>query len=552
LIFRIILSCLCLTTAVPLVRAQLQVSLSSRNVPLNGDVNIRYTLMDGSPEAFLPPKLSGLRVEAGPQTTTKYVAADGKLQRQTSYLYRLRPLKMGTVLIPPAGVRSGGQVFLSDTIRLQVGPAQAIAPSATAFAELMSSHRAVWVGQQFLLDIRSVLADSNQRVQLDQAPDFSGFSVAPRASDGDSRLYAQGRTYRVIRERYSLYPMRSGISSLSAPPLHLMGWKKNEYSPFVHHARLKELPVAPLDVEVRPLPSPSCADFSGAVGRYTMAGVLDKTEGSTAEIFTLRVALRGDGDPQRIRPPVLTLPAGLRAQPAERVAELELADSTDLRVVQQVFHYIITADHAGTFRLNVSCCFFDTDSAHYRHLRLDSLSLNINAAEVATPSQGDKSPVRSVRPWWWLLSLLPLSALLWGVFIRRKAEPLPPGRSRLDVRYDLREAAEHMAAGREIRFYEEMAAVLLAALGASWVLPVGGRTRTAVLQALEARGAPPDIQRQLSELLSLADAVKYAGAVPKGGMQRTYQQGVAVMEWLAASGGSEEAAPEADGQENQQ
>lgn len=508
--------------------------------------------MDGSPEAFLPPKFSGLRVEAGPLTATKFVAAKGNQQRQTSYTYRLRPLKTGRLLIPPAGVRLGGQVILSDTIRLAVGPAQAIAPSATAFAALMPSQREVWVGQQFLLDIRSVLADTNQRVQLDKAPDFSGFSVASRASDGDSRLYAHGRTYRVFRERYSLYPMRSGKSTLSAPPLHLMGWKKNEYSPFVHHARLKELPLAPLDVEVKPLPMPPCADFSGAVGRYAMEGVLDKTAGSTAEIFTLRVALRGDGDPQRIRPPVLTLPAGLRAQPAERVAALELPGSTDLRVVQQVYYYIITADSAGTYPLKVSCCYFDTDSAYYRHLRLDSLSLNIDAAPVPMPSQGDKSPVRSVRPWWWLLSLFPLSALLWGVFIRRKAEPLPPGQSRLQVRYDLRVAAEHMAAGNDIKFYEEMAVVLMAALGDSWVLPVGGRTRTAVLRAMEARGAPPDIQRQLSELLGLLEAVKYAGAVPKGSMQRTYQQGVEVMEWLAANGGSEEAAAKADGQEDEQ
>ena len=521
-------------------------SLSSRDVPLNGNVELRYTFLGAAPEAFIPPVFSGLQVESGPVSSIQYATVEGRLQRQLSYVYWLRPLKSGTIIIPPAGVRLAEERFYSDTIRLRVTRALDMKPGLTAQASLLASHADAWVGQQLSLELQTLLADTSWHVQHRKTPDFEGFASAGPGHVVDSRYYARGRSYRFFREYFALYPMRSGRVNIGVPELELMAWKKDDFSPFMHLTRLMALPVDSLSMVIRPLPAPVPAQFSGGVGHYRMEASLDKASGSTAEMFTLRLLLRGDGDPQRTSPPVLDLPDGLLGQAPRRIAERELPGSTGLRQVEQTYEYLITAERAGQYRFSPAFSYFDTDSLQYQRLLGDTLSLNIHLAAVerAIPKPGSGS--QPMSGWWWALLLIPMLVLLRTVFIRRKAEPLPAQDSRLDIRYALSGAAAHMAAGRERLFYEALSRVLLDELGTLLALPVGARTSARLERAFEERQVPEEIRDKVSEVLREAEAVKYAGAIPPGQMSLRYQQSVQVLAWFAVWNPSEQSTAQTD------
>ena len=67
------------------------------------------------------------------------------------------------------------------------------------------------------------------------------------------------------------------------------------------------------------------------MGHYEWECATDRDSLSTDDALTLSLRLRGDGDPKRTAPPVLTLPAGLEAFEPKVLEEEEYEKARDGR-----------------------------------------------------------------------------------------------------------------------------------------------------------------------------------------------------------------------------
>ena len=118
-----ILVCLHITTYAQEVVFSAQVS--SQRVGTKDRLQVTYTLSNARDAGnFQPPSFSGFSIEEGPyQSTNTSVNVVNGQARQTSSVsltYVLRPLKTGTIIIPPAKVDVAGKTVASNSLRLDV------------------------------------------------------------------------------------------------------------------------------------------------------------------------------------------------------------------------------------------------------------------------------------------------------------------------------------------------------------------------------------------------------------------------------------------------
>lgn len=99
--------------------------VSSQKVGTKDQFQVTYTLSNARDAGnFQPPSFSGFAIEGGPyQSNNSNISIVNGQTRQTtsvSLTYVLRPLRAGTVMIPPAKVDVGGKTLASNSLRLDV------------------------------------------------------------------------------------------------------------------------------------------------------------------------------------------------------------------------------------------------------------------------------------------------------------------------------------------------------------------------------------------------------------------------------------------------
>ncbi|MEO0459250.1 MAG: BatD family protein [Myxococcota bacterium] len=258
----------------------------------------------GEPEL---PNIPGFSIRRGGVSRSTRVL--NRQRRETvGFSYVLSPRRTGTLEIPAITVRAQGKSYRTKPLTIEITKVdtQGIRPF---FAAASVSDANPFRSQQIVYTLQlygELLSLSCDRLSL---PKFDRFIVEDLGEERRYETVRDGRRFRVVEIRKSLYPLEPGEFELPAARLSCNvtypATGRNPIDRFYGRSRTeqKQLRTEPISVRVRDLP-PAPSDFSNVVGRVAINTSIDEAELITGNSATQTIFITSNGNLRGFTPPV--------------------------------------------------------------------------------------------------------------------------------------------------------------------------------------------------------------------------------------------------------
>jgi hypothetical protein len=369
---------------------------------------------DGAGQNFSSPDLSALSdfFVVGSSTTTQVAIRNGQGSAQATFIYRLRPRRLGTLVIDPITVRISGQSYRTDAIEIEVSGPQS-APTQPApetlgpeqptslvgqdyFVEAEVDNPTPYRGQQITYTFRIYQAvDFRFRPDYSRPP-FTNFWSQSLLSEDTSNVTAANRTYRVSERRTALFPATPGPITIPPATLATRGGLFDQDI---------VLETQPVTIQVKPLPAGAPEDFGGAVGQFEIQASLSQIEGTAGEPLMLIIEIGGSGNVETIAEPTLPELPGWRFFGSTASSSTNRAG--ELISGRRRFERLIVPGQAGNYVFpSIKFSYFDPGAEEYRTVSSEPIPVAVRpeAAGGASPGSangdgsGDAVPLTDIGP----------------------------------------------------------------------------------------------------------------------------------------------------------
>lgn len=415
------------------------------------------------------------------------------------------------------------------------------------------------------------------------SPKFEGFVVEEdKITDAQQTFETvNGRTYAAATvARYIIFPQKPGALKIIGNTYTVSADGFEYYNdPYFGHMSVKrpvQLNITPNDlvVNVRDLPSPRPANFSGGVGHFSLFARLPKQTYKTNQASRIEYVVRGTGNLKYLKLPELSklYPASIEVFSPETKVEASVAGSNVSGTA--TFSYSFMPMETGKFNIPpVELVYFDPSSGRYETARCQDFTI-----DVARGSSSDKSqtarrfdskllPVASVSvpsaPWvrgfaYWLIFIIPGAGFVAAFFIyssyRRSRADMQSFRSRKAgkiARRRLRRAAECLRRGDSDTFYDEVLSAIWGFLGDKLKMPTSGLTRRNISEVLVSHSISRQTVDDTIALLDDCEFAKYASATSSGDMKTVYDRAAALISDLDGGFSQNVILPDNDSDKNE-
>ncbi|MDE6008299.1 MAG: BatD family protein [Muribaculaceae bacterium] len=402
------------------------------------------------------------------------------------------------------------------------------------------------------------------------APKFEGFVVEESKDISTSLEYEtyNGKTYATaIIARYIIFPQMQGqLKVLGNTYTVSVDEREYYHDPFwgsMSVPKPLQLNVTPndLSINVKPLPSPVPANFSGGVGQFKISSDLPAQNFLSNQAASVVYTVTGTGNLKYVKLPDLNAlyPAQLEVysptpEVTANVGRTNVSGSAK-------FDYSFMPLEAGTFTIpSVELVYFNPLTGNYETSTARGYTINVGKGKGSEKSQtrgmlafnpqlmkvgSDLSfhhtpYVQKVG--YWLFYIIPVLLLL-GVSIYYRAylkanSDLLAVRSRKAskvARMRLKKAAVCMRKKEVDSFYDEMLASLWGYLGDKLKIATSELNRQNVSATLSERGIPEEKIASMINLIDDCEFAKYAPASTKADMKPVYDRGVDVINGMEAA-----------------
>lgn len=387
---------------------------------------IQYVLEGGDPNAVLQtPEFNGCRISSGPHVYPGHIG----LKSVSNYVFTLVTNRTGKLQIPSASISSGGTIYRSNPLTLEVISREEAARRKSKNGESTETDYWLRPGEDPYRKIRENLF---VKVQLDKSrclvgeaimatfklysrlesksdivknPGFYGFTVYDMAGLADKLVATEkinGRLYDVHTIRkVQLYPLQAGVFSIDQMELkNRVAFSRSRVNKKTEQqiaegmlgAEEPDAPASgtdvyettmytePVSVEVKPIPeSGKPARFSGAVGHFKIMAVLADSSLARNEQGFLEIRISGKGNFTQLDAPAIEWPAGMEGFDPSVKDELDKTASPLHGT--RTFRFPFVCSLPGPYRIPaIHFSFYDIDSNRYRTIRTDSLQLAAGSA----------------------------------------------------------------------------------------------------------------------------------------------------------------------------
>lgn len=395
------------------------------------------------------------------------------------------------------------------------------------------------------------------------APKFDGFVVEESKAVSSSLSFEQynGKTYAIATiARYIIFPQKTGKLKIQGNTYTVSTDARQYYhDPFFQTLTVKrpvQLNVTPNDlvVDVRALPSPAPAGFTGAVGSYSITSRLPSQKYLTNTAASIVYTVDGTGNVKYVKMPELNdiYPEAIEVYSPNVSTDASVGASEVSG--KAVFDYTFVPMETGGFHIpDVKFVYFDPASGSYKTSVAKGYDISVGRGEASEKSQKtlrfEKSLMDTtdgrqgisgpyVKTWWyWLFYIVPTVALAVSLWTYRRylavhadIAGLKSRRAAKMAMRRLRKAEKCMKAGNEDAFYDEMLSALWGYLGDKLKMPTSELTRQNVTDVLLAHGISMDVLTPMLALLDDCEFAKYADSTARSGMKEIYARGVEAIE----------------------
>ena len=390
------------------------------SVEAGGKFRVQFTVNTQNVSNFSAPDFKGFDVIYGPSTSSQssFQIINGHTSQSSSIVYTfvLMGNDPGTYTIGSASIQVDGKTVKSKPVQVRVLPGGAggsssgggysgnsrtnhSSPSSSSssgpnisgkdlFMTATASRTNVHEQEAILLTYKIyTLVDLTQ---MDgKLPTLDGFQIQeiplPRNKEFTVEQY-NGRNYRtVVWSQYLLFPQKSGNLTIPSIPYEGLVLTRNRnidpieaffngQSGYTETKRKIATPA--LTIHVSPLPNKP-AEFSGAVGKFSLSSSISTKEVDANDAVTLKIEVKGSGNMKLIATPQVKFPKDFETYDAKVNDKFHLTNS-GLAGTKE-FEYLFVPRHAGTYEIPATeFIYFDTDARSYKTLKTEGYTLKVN------------------------------------------------------------------------------------------------------------------------------------------------------------------------------
>jgi len=378
-------------------KVNLTAEVSHSRVEVGQQFKVTYSVnsVGGS---FTPPNFSQFRLLSGPNQSQSMQNINGKISRQTSISYILMANKQGEYNIPAATITVNGESYQSKPLKIEVvartdGGLQKEQENKQLFLQAIVDKQEVFVGEKLTVTYKLFTKIGINGLELKKAPDLNGFWSHDIKNDNIQFKQEQigGVVYQTsVLQQTVLYPQRAG--TLTVDPMELIlavnvrsRQAQSIFDQMFGSFERKEIPVksTAINIKVNSLPTKDKpANFSGAVGDFSMSLSSNKDSLSANDAIDLKLNIKGKGNLPFISAPKLNLPPGFEIYDPE----IENKYSTNYNGASgsKIFNYLTIPRHEGDYTIDpYSFSYFDLESKSYKTLYSDTLTIHVAKSKDA-------------------------------------------------------------------------------------------------------------------------------------------------------------------------
>lgn len=384
-----------------------EASTEFREVVEGGTFEITFSLKNAQGTRFIAPDFKGFKVVGGPSEMRGMSIINGQTSAHQSWVYLLEATRTGSFSIGPASVTANAKKWNTKALSIQVIPSRAGKGGSQAlpdnddqiFITGEFDRETAYTGQQITWRIRLYTQLSVEGADIIELPDFNGF-YSKEKRRFDTRVQYQtvrGKKYAVkTLHEEALFPQEPkditvGVAKVRAAVETGSGLG------MLLGSKPVLLQTQPVSLKVKPLPEPAPASFTGAVGQYEWSVSADKNALTTDDALVLTISLQGNGDGNRVAPPLLTSSDSLEFfEP--KVNQEESYENMEQLVHSKVLEYIVLPKEPGVYSLQPSFAFFDPDSNRYCIKTTQRIDFQVSAGKNYQPKSVYQDSIALLTP----------------------------------------------------------------------------------------------------------------------------------------------------------
>lgn len=558
---------------------------------------ISYTLTNAEGQPTMPKSVPGAKVMYFDLTgqSSSFTSVNGKTSQSTSYTYTLtlRAEKEGTFSFGPVNVGP----LKSNTVSYIIGKASGQTPNMGNSPQTQSANQSgqnpdapkfigKGDGNLFLkAEVSKTTAyqqealvytvklyttyDAIKFIGATAAPKFEGFVVEESKDVSDQLAYEtyKGKTYATaIIARYIIFPQMTGKLKVIGNKYTVSVDEREYYhDPFWGNLSMSkplQLNVTPNDltVDVKGLPVPQPADFSGGVGSFSITSSLPESKLTSNQAASIIYTVTGTGNLKYVKLPDLNslYPPQLEVYSPTPDVSAKVGKTNVSGNAR--FDYSFMPLEPGSYTIpDVKLVYFNPETGKYETSVANGYVVNVDQGKGSVKSQTKgnlsfdnnlleigklkrrHSPLVYGFPYW-LAFILPVlmlvfAAIYYRQYLKANADILVVKSRKANrmARIKLKKANACMKKRDYDAFYDEMLATVWGYLGDKMKMPTSELTRENVSGKLEANGVGKEETEKVIALLDECEFAKYAPGSVKENMTPVYEEGAEIINALEAA-----------------
>ena len=402
-------------------------------------------------------------------------------------------------------------------------------PGEALFVRASVDNDRLYLGQQITYSLKIYQSKdtnlSSVRVRYN-APDFAGFWNSQQTRQDEYDETVGTSEYRVVEVRTVLFASIVGAGQIEPAILEVSTGASGA------PGQLKSGAVA---VEVRPLPVPEPAGFTGAVGGFEVSASADATEGNLNEPVLLTFRISGEGNIEALPDPNWPEFSGWRV--------IESPISVESQVVagqitgRRTYEIVLMPEQVGALNIpEIRYPYFDPALGRYVELATTPITVGIGdtgsapgvswlpAIENTEEEAPEVRPIKAVppslhqtgteladSPVYWAAWAIPALAIAGALVWRRRLASQEAARAEVLRNNALPDARAALALAAASGGDPAVAAsqAVLSYLSARLEMQVSGVTREALLHRLREAGISLDLEDKVGEVLTAGESARY-------------------------------------------
>ena len=576
------------------------ISVSAPKVAVEGELfHVRYSINTDPGNQFSIETCDEIQASGRPQTSSSSSISivNGNITKNYTYTEtrQFRATKKGTFPIPIASVKIDGKTYRSKAQNIEVVDNTTAANAAQqtqqnmrqnqgyqnqnrvqddpqpetasndVFARVFVNKSTAYIGEPILATIKLYTNKDITGINDHSLPDFNGFFKRvleqPQKLEYKEESINGQQYYSILFQRVVIYPQKDGkltITPFKVDCNVLTGYTSGGFWGFSQRKiDRRVIESKPITITVRPFPAGKSANFTGAVGNFSISAKTDVTTIPANEAFSLKVTVKGEGNFSLLTKPNITFPQDFEVYDPKVTDNFSTTTTGDKG--SKTFEYVILPRREGNFTIPaIEMQYFNAETKSYKTISTDEIQITVtkgtnNGGVVSNYTQTTKEDVqfgndihfiktgdlqlrkntgyffRSTT--YWIVNLLIALGMIGFILVRRKQIELRSDVSGMKMRgankesqKRLKTARKYLESNEDALYYEEVAKALWGYVADKFTIEQVDLTTDKIKERLLERNIDESLIDKLIQVLQRCEFARFAPTADVKGKEELFTE----------------------------